>query len=58
MSATAKPPSDCVCVRIGLGEATATGNLISQIMRDEGINLSEARRIVEKSFDIREVYKA
>lgn len=45
-------------VSIGLGEATATGNLISQIMKDENINLSEAREIVKRSFDIKEVYKA
>jgi len=45
-------------VSIGLGEATATGNLISQIMRDNGMNLSEAREIVKRSFDIKEVYKA
>ncbi len=45
-------------VSIGLGEATATGNLISQIMRDESINLSAAREIVKRSFNIREVYKA
>lgn len=41
-------------VVIGLGEATATGNLISQIMRDKNINLSEAREIVSASFDIKE----
>jgi rhamnulokinase len=45
-------------VSIGLGEATATGNLISQIMRDEKITLSEARDVVRASFDIKEVYKA
>jgi rhamnulokinase len=45
-------------VSIGLGEATATGNLISQIMRDENITLSEAREIVKRSFNIKEVYKA
>ena len=41
---------------IGLGEATATGNLISQIMRDKNIDLAEARKIVKNSFNIKEVY--
>ena len=41
-------------VVIGLSEATATGNLISQIMRDKNINLDEAREIVRASFDIKE----
>ena len=41
-------------VVIGLSEATATGNLISQIMRDKNINLDEAREIVCASFDIKE----
>jgi rhamnulokinase len=41
-------------VVIGLGEATATGNLIAQIMRDKQIDLDEARKIVIKSFNIRE----
>ena len=45
-------------VSIGLGEATATGNIISQIMKDKNITLSEAREIVKASFDIKEVYKA
>lgn len=43
-------------VVIGLGEATATGNLISQIMKDEGISLVEARKIIRNSFEIKEVY--
>lgn len=43
-------------VSIGLGEATATGNIISQIMRDEKIDLAAAREIVKNSFDIKEVY--
>ena len=38
----------------GLGEATATGNIISQIMFDRGIDLTEARKIVKSSFDIKE----
>ena len=41
-------------VVIGLGEATATGNLVAQIMRDKQIDLEEARNIVIKSFNIRE----
>lgn len=41
-------------VIIGLGEATATGNLLAQIMRDKNITLDEARKIVLASFDIRE----
>lgn len=45
-------------VSIGLGEATATGNLISQIMKDENISLSEARELVKHSFNIKEVYRA
>ena len=45
-------------VSIGLGEATATGNLISQIMKDKNITLSEAREMIKRSFNIREVYKA
>ena len=43
-------------VVIGLGEATATGNLISQIMKDENIDLCSARQIVKESFNIKEVY--
>ncbi len=41
-------------VVIGLGEATATGNLVAQIMSDEKITLMEARKIVSASFNIRE----
>lgn len=41
-------------VVIGLSEATATGNIISQIMKDKSITLSEARKIVAASFDIKE----
>ena len=41
-------------VVIGLGEATATGNLIVQLMRDKNISLDEARTIVFNSFNIRE----
>lgn len=39
----------------GLGEATAAGNIMSQIMADEGISLDKAREIVFKSFEISEV---
>jgi len=52
-SLTAKYTGKKVC--IGLMEATATGNLLSQIMYTEKISLAEAREIVKKSFDIREV---
>lgn len=42
-------------VIIGLDEATATGNILSQIMYDENIGLDKARETVKKSFDIQEV---
>lgn len=42
-------------VTIGLDEATATGNILSQIMYSENIGLDKAREIVKKSFDIREI---
>ncbi len=42
-------------VYIGLNEATATGNLLSQIMYDKKIDLNEARLIVKDSFNISEV---
>ncbi|MBR7116209.1 MAG: rhamnulokinase [Clostridia bacterium] len=42
-------------VLIGLMEATATGNLLSQIMRDEGITLGEARKIVKNTFSVKEI---
>jgi len=45
-------------VRIGLGEATATGNILAQIMRDREIDLAEARSIVSRSFNIKTAYKA
>lgn len=44
-------------VFIGLNEATATGNLISQIMFLNKLSLSEAREIVKNTFEIREVTK-
>ena len=39
----------------GLMEATATGNLISQIMSDKKITLATAREIVKSTFDVKEV---
>ena len=42
-------------VYIGLSEATATGNILSQIMYSEKITLEEARELVKKSFSITEV---
>lgn len=41
-------------VMTGLSEATALGNLLSQIMYDREISLTEARDIVRKSFPIKE----
>ena len=41
-------------VIIGLGEATAVGNLASQIMKDKGMTLDEVREIIKKSFNISE----
>lgn len=43
-------------VMIGLGEATATGNILAQIMRDESIDLAEARKLVFRSFSIKTAY--
>ena len=42
-------------VTIGLSEATATGNILSQIMYSENIDLQKAREIVKNSFDIKEI---
>lgn len=42
-------------VTAGPIEATATGNIISQIMRDKEIPLATAREIVKNSFDIKEI---
>lgn len=42
-------------VYVGISEATATGNLITQIMADTGINLQQARELVFNSFDITEI---
>lgn len=41
-------------VLTGLSEATALGNLLSQIMYDQQISLSQAREIVKESFPIKE----
>ena len=38
----------------GLSEATALGNIISQIMFDKKISLAEARQMIRNSFDIKE----
>lgn len=40
-------------VTAGPIEATATGNIVSQIMRDKKISLATARDLVKKSFDIK-----
>jgi rhamnulokinase len=42
-------------VYIGLSEATATGNIISQIMYSDGKTLAEVRDIVRNTFNITEV---
>ena len=39
----------------GLAEATALGNLISQIMADKGISLAEGREIIKNSFEFKEI---
>ncbi len=41
-------------VYTGLMEATATGNILSQIMYDKNITLTEARKIIKITFDIKE----
>ena len=38
----------------GLMEATATGNLLSQIMYDKNITLTQAREIIKRTFDVKE----
>lgn len=48
-AATGKP------VRVGLTEATATGNIISQIMGREGLSLAQCRDIIGHTFNMREV---
>lgn len=42
-------------VYVGLTEATATGNLLSQIMYSRQMTLTEARNIVKETFQISEV---
>ena len=42
-------------VYTGLTEATAVGNILSQIMYDRHLSLAEARKIVNASFDIKPV---
>lgn len=42
-------------VTAGPIEATATGNIISQIISDKKISIATARKIVKKSFDIKEI---
>lgn len=43
-------------VFIGLSEATATGNLLSQLMYwDKALTLEKGRELIQKSFDITEV---
>ncbi|MBR5409096.1 MAG: rhamnulokinase [Clostridia bacterium] len=39
----------------GLSEATALGNVLTQIMYDKRIDLASARAIVKNSFDIKEI---
>ena len=41
-------------VLTGVKEGTSAGNLISQIMKDKGLSLEEAREIIRKTFDIKE----
>ena len=41
-------------VYTGLMEATATGNILSQIMSDKKITLNQAREIVKSTFDVKE----
>lgn len=38
----------------GLSEATALGNLLSQIMKDQKISLAQARLLVKQSFSLKE----
>jgi len=42
-------------VLVGLRESTATGNLISQIMKDKRLTLAQARDIIRNTFSIEEV---
>ncbi len=49
---TAEYTGKKVCT--GLVEATATGNIISQIMREEKLTLTEAREIIKRTFEAKE----
>ncbi len=42
-------------VYIGLMEATATGNLMSQIMYNNNMSLSDARNLIKNTFNVKEV---
>lgn len=42
-------------VTAGPIEATATGNIVSQIMQDKKISLATARDLIKNSFDIKEI---
>lgn len=42
-------------VYTGLMEATATGNILSQLMYDKNITLTKAREIIKSTFEIKEV---
>ncbi len=42
-------------VYVGLNEATAIGNLLSQVMADQKITLAQGREIVKNTFSIHEV---
>ena len=42
-------------VYTGLMEATATGNILSQIMYNKKITLAQAREIIKSTFDVKEV---
>lgn len=42
-------------VTAGPIEATATGNIVSQIMHDKKISLATARNLIKNSFDIKEI---
>ncbi len=44
-------------VYTGLTEATATGNILSQIMADKNIDLTEVRKIIRTTFEIKEADK-
>ena len=41
-------------VLVGLGEATAAGNVAAQIMKDKNLSLDEVRERIRSSFDIKE----